>query len=380
MKQWWFTFAGIIDSISPRQWGIVCRIWASIALLLVVYNLANTYLNYGLKGFGAVYVWRQTLPVLWYSMCWALTFPVSLWVARGLSGLSKVDWRFVAFQVAVCFILVAATGAGRGLVIGAFYYHQYGLLKPADVGNYALSYAYTGFMSYAVSLMLGYSMEYHRLFRDNALRAAKLETQLVQSQLESLKAQLQPHFLFNTLNATVTLMRKGETKSAIRMVGGLSDLLRQSLDTMAVQEVPLEQELAMIKKYLDIQQVRFEDRLTISYKISPETVTLLVPNLVLQPLVENAIRHGIGRTAEPGTIMVTSAIQAGRLRLTVGDSGPGPAADWRHKTGIGLSNTISRLDKLYGPDGNFDLQSGRDRGTVAVIELPARQYQPDKEV
>jgi hypothetical protein len=376
MKQWRSSFAGIIGSISTRQWVVVCRIWASIALLLVVYNIANNFLSYGLKGFGAVYVWRQTVPVVWYCMSWALTFPVSLWVARGLSGLSKVDWRFVAFQVAVCFILVAATGAGRGLVTGAFYYHQYGLLKPADVGNYALSYAYTGFMSYAVSLMLGYSMEYHRLFRDNALRAAKLETQLVQSQLESLKAQLQPHFLFNTLNAIVTLMRKGDNPAAIRMVGGLSDLLRQSLDAMAVQEVTLEQELDMVRKYLDIQQMRFGQRLSVEYRIDPEARTLLLPHLVLQTLAENAIRHGIGRTTAPGKISISASRDGHRLNVRLEDSGPGPDAGWRNSPGIGLKNTMARLEKLYGPEAGFDLRRSSDSGTVATIFVPVRQHQP----
>jgi sensor histidine kinase YesM len=220
VKRWRATFKEIVDSVTARQWSLVCKIWASIALMLIVYNMTNYFLSYGLKDFSTTYLCRQTLPVILYSMCWALTFPVSLWVARVLSDLTRIDWRFVIFQVVVCFVLVAATGASRGMVLGAFYYEQYGPLKLVDIGNYAISYAYTGFMSYVVSLMLGYTIEYHRLFRDNAVRAARLETQLVQSQLEALKAQLHPHFLFNTLNAIVTLMRKGETAAKPRYHGG----------------------------------------------------------------------------------------------------------------------------------------------------------------
>lgn len=376
MKLWWSAFTGIANSITVRQWGVVCKIWASIAVMLIVYNMVYCFLNQGLKDFGVAYICLQILPVMLYCLCWALTFPVSLWVARVLSGLTRIDWPFVAFQIVICFILVAATGAARGIALKAFYYHQYGLLKLGDFGNYAISYAYTGFMSYIVSLMLGYTSEYHRLFRDNALRAAKLETQLVQSQLETLKAQLQPHFLFNTLNAIVTLMRKGETAAAIRMVGGLSDLLRQSLDTMAIQEVPLEQELAMVRKYLDIQQMRFGERLTVEYRIAPDAQTLLLPHLILQTLAENAIRHGIGRTTAPGKIIITAIRDGSRLKVTLEDSGPSLKTDWRNNQGIGLKNTVARLEKLYGTDASFDLWCDPGYGTVAELEMPARQHQP----
>jgi len=376
MKRWWDTFTGITGSINGRQWGLVCKIWASIALVLIVYNTIINFQVLNVKVFSVAELCRQTSNVLFYCLCWALTFPVSLWVARVLSALSRVDWPFVAFQIVVFIVLIAVTGAARGIVNGAFYYDRYGLLKPSDIGSYTITYAYTGFIFYIVSLMLGYTIEYHRLFRDNALRAARLETQLVQSQLETLKAQLHPHFLFNTLNAIVTLMRKGETAAAIRMVGGLSDLLRQSLDTMAVQEVPLEQELAMVRKYLDIQQVRFEDRLKVTYEIAPETVNLLVPNLILQPLAENAIRHGIGRMTEPGKINITSHRAGSRLNVTLEDSGPGPDSDWQNSPGIGLKNTMARLEKLYGADAGFDLRRDQGRGTVTTISIPARQHQP----
>ena len=375
MKRWWVTFKQIAGSITGRQWGLVWKIWTAVAAMLIVYNLTNHFLSYGLKDVGVAFLCMQLLNVLWYCMCWALFFPVSLWVARVLSGLARIDLPFVVLQAAIFIVVVAATGAGRGIVLGALYYDQYGLLKSSDIGNYTIAYAYTGFIFYIVSLMLGYTIEYHRLFRDNALRAAKLETQLVQSQLETLKAQLQPHFLFNTLNAIITLMRKGETAPAIRMVGGLSDLLRQSLDTMAVQEVPLEQELAMVRKYLDIQQLRFGERLTVEYHIAPGAGQLMVPNMILQPVVENAIRHGIGRKAESGTIIISADHDGRRLSLSLRDSGPGLNADWQASTGIGLKNTVARLEKLYGLDASFDLRGGCGGGTEAVIDLPARERQ-----
>jgi two-component system, LytTR family, sensor kinase len=346
VKRWWTSFIKTADSITGRQWGFVCKIWVSIALVLIVYNTIINFQVVNVKVFSAVELCRQTSNVLFYCLCWALTFPVFLWAARVLSESTRIDWPFVVFQAVVFIVLIAATGAARGIVNGAFYYDQYGLLKPADISNYTITFAYTGFIFYIVSLMLGYSFEYHRLFRDNAVRAAKLETQLVQSQLETLRAQLQPHFLFNTLNAIVTLMRKGETAPAIRMVGGLSDLLRQSLDAIAVQEVPLEQELAMVRKYLDIQQMRFGERLTVEYRVEPAAGPVLVPNLILQPLIENALRHGIGRMAEPGTIAISASRDGDRLRLAVANDGAGPAAGWRQHAGIGLTNTIARLEKM----------------------------------
>jgi two-component system, LytTR family, sensor kinase len=379
MTRWLATLQDIVRSITPKQWGIVCKIWVAVAFMLIAYNITNNFLSYGLKNISVAYVCLQTLNVLWYCMCWALTFPVSLWIARVLSGLTRVDWPFVVFHAVICIVLVAVSGAARGIVIGAFYYHQYGLIKLADIGNYAITYAYTGFIFYIVSLMLGYTIEYHRLFRDNAVRAAKLETQLVQSQLETLKAQLHPHFLFNTMNAIVTLMRKGESTAAIKMITGLSDLLRQSLDTMAAQEVRLEDEVALLRKYLDIQQMRFGDRLRVVYDLPSDIRDLMVPNLILQPLAENAVRHGIGRETGPGTITVGGTVDDGRLRISLSDTGPGVDGDWRSKAGIGLSNTVARLEKLYGSDYSFDLRNATGAGAVAVLEIPARQSQPDRE-
>jgi signal transduction histidine kinase len=201
----------------------------------------------------------------------------------------------------------------------------------------------------------------------------RLAARLAQAQLQSLKLQLQPHFLFNTLN-TITALIGTDPQAAERMVSGLSELLRLSLRNAGEQEVPLGRELEVLEHYLEIQQIRFPDRLGVTFAVDPEVRQALVPNFILQPLVENAIRHGISPRATPGRIEVGAVRRDGVLALRVSDDGVGlhPAAGVRRGEGIGLSNTEARLRHLYGPRHRFELQSGSPGGFTVLIEIPFR--------
>jgi signal transduction histidine kinase len=203
-------------------------------------------------------------------------------------------------------------------------------------------------------------------------RAAELEAGLARSKLQALRLQINPHFLFNTLNAISTLIYVNP-RGADEMLGDLSELLRHSLDSAEEQEIPLARELQFIRAYIGIEQKRFGDRLRVEQNVPDELLNALVPALILQPLVENAIRHGIEPQRAPGLVKIEAKRQEQHLLLTVHDNGKGPPADAAARAkglGIGLTNTRSRLRELYGKDQRFSFAKGEPTGCVVEIRLP----------
>jgi LytS/YehU family sensor histidine kinase len=213
---------------------------------------------------------------------------------------------------------------------------------------------------------------YYQRYRDRELRTSVLETQLAKAQLMALKVQLHPHFLFNTLNSITELMHS-DVRVAERVITRLSDLLRMTLENIGTQEVSLRDELDFVRGYLEIEQMRFQDRLHIDYEIAPETLDARVPNLMLQPLVENAVRHGISKSSKLGLIRIKTEIQGTRLCVYIRDNGPGlktngysPAANF----GIGLSTTRTRLEFLYGKDHSLELNNLPEGGLEVRLVVP----------
>lgn len=230
------------------------------------------------------------------------------------------------------------------------------------------------FFVYWAILGVGYAFDYRERYRERESLASQLKAQLAQAQLESLKMQLHPHFLFNTLHTIAGLVRGNEKVPAVNMIAGLSDLLRRALDNADEQEVPLREELKFTELYLDIQKARFSDRLTVRMEIEPETLDALVPNLLLQPLVENAIRHGISLNDSAGVIVINAYRDDQSLRIRVCDDGPGLQSGWRveESEGIGLANTGERLKHLYGTEHRFELRNGESGGMTVAITIPFR--------
>jgi hypothetical protein len=196
-------------------------------------------------------------------------------------------------------------------------------------------------------------------------RAAELERSLAQARLHALELQIQPHFLFNTLNAVSSLVRARQNREAVEVIAGLSDLLRYTLDHAGEQRVPLEQETAMLERYLGIQQVRFADRLQIIIDVAANVRRAAVPTLILQPLAENAIRHGIARVAGAGRVELHAFRRNGTLEIEMFNTGTMGA----EPRGIGLTNTEERLRQLYGEAQRFDLRQ-TEEGVMASISIP----------
>ena len=225
------------------------------------------------------------------------------------------------------------------------------------------------------------ALDYYHSFRLAEVKASELRAQLAQAQLRALKMQLHPHFLFNTLNSISALLHR-DTEAADQMVTRLGDFLRLTLENSGDQEVTLEQEMEFLRCYLEIETVRFYDRLSVETDIEPQTLSARVPNLILQPLVENAIRHGISRQSAPGRLAIRAVLHEERLLLQVEDNGPGLSlisesgassahlSARTHAGGVGLSNTRSRLEHLYGAEHRFELTRATPRGMIVTLEIP----------
>ena len=312
---------------------------------------------------------------------WGLTAP---WIVRAGAGLLRPESRpphWLPRETAKALLL---TAVHLPLVAVAFT-----LLQPyLPVGHYSLSeslvrtfrsWFHLDLLIYCLGLAIGYGLAGYREARRSELRESRLETELARAQLESLRLQIQPHFLFNTLHSIAALVRRRSNDRALEMLLGLSELLRSTLERSEESRIPFSEELAFVRFYVDLQQARFADRLTVDYDVA-ECLEQPVPTLLLQPLVENAIRHGISKRAAPGRIEIrarvaTDRIEGDRLVLEVADDGGGlpegfdPATD----EGVGLGNTRSRLRHLYGERAALTLRDRDAGGVIATVSLPAER-------
>jgi two-component system, LytTR family, sensor kinase len=259
----------------------------------------------------------------------------------------------------------AAWWVGCMLVI-----RPYDRMNPTDFAVPFLSLAFSQLplelLLYALVVLAAQAEVYYARYREREVRAAQLEKSLAEARLHALELQIQPHFLFNTLNAVSALVRTGQTEQAVGMIAGLSDLLRYALDRAGSPRVTVGEEAEMLRRYLEIQRLRFSDRLTFEIDVAGDAQRAAMPVLLLQPLAENAIRHGIAGSAGPGRVAVRAFRQDGTLRIEMFNSGRLPA---RLVRGIGLSNTVARLEQLYGGDQRFELR-GTPEGVVAEVTIP----------
>jgi sensor histidine kinase YesM len=245
---------------------------------------------------------------------------------------------------------------------------------PTFTGS-VLSMSFTGVLTYWLVVGLYQSIHFYHAAMERKTRAAQLETQLSHAQLENLKSQLHPHFLFNSLHTIGVLMQE-DVDAASHLLVCLGDLLRMALERRE-NEITLESELEFVGKYLEIEQTRFHDRLKVHMDVPPDLLGVYVPSLALQPLVENAIKHGISVDSAAGRLEIAAQRHNSRVWLCVRDDGPGPAPGSRLRLGVGLTNVQSRLKQLYGDESSLRLTGGDGRGCEAIITIPLRSSHED---
>ena len=239
---------------------------------------------------------------------------------------------------------------------------------------YARHFGYGFYIDLIIASLIvigAHALLYYDDFRASELQQSSLKTQLAQAQLRALKMQVHPHFLFNTLHSISSLVLEDPTK-ANSMIARLGDFLRLTVDNSEQQWVTLKEETEFLRCYLDIEQVRFGDRLTVAFELEPQTLSAQVPHLILQPVVENAIQHAIAPRAAPGHINIQAKRLNSLLRVAVSDNGPGLTSNpiSPAKKCVGLTNVRTRLQQIYGPDFRFELMNGRNGGLTVVMEIP----------
>jgi two-component system, LytTR family, sensor kinase len=247
---------------------------------------------------------------------------------------------------------------------------------PVLIDCYRAYFAFGFYLDLIIALLIViavHALLYYESFRASELAQSSLKTQLAQAQLRALKMQLHPHFLFNTLHSISSLVLEDPAK-ANSMIARLGDFLRLTLENSNQQMVSLKEETEFLRCYLEIEQVRFGDRLTVALELEPQTLSVQVPHLILQPVVENAIQHAIAPRATRGQINIEAKRLNNLVRLEVRDNGPGIASNEAliRTEGVGLSNVRARLYQIYGSDFRFELMNGRDGGLTVVMEIPFR--------
>jgi signal transduction histidine kinase len=309
---------------------------------------------------------------LWYIP--ALLMPAVVWMARRFSFDSGHTLRAVLAHAAGA--LTFASTHIIGLVAVRFLLYENGgkspmVPWPRYFQNRIFEQLDSSLMVYAAIIGVSHAIAYYYESQERKLRAAQLETRLVEARLKTLEAELHPHFLFNTLHAISTLVHR-DPESADRMISRLSDLLRITFDRTGEPKVSLKDEIDFLQKYLDIEQTRFQDRLTVSVNVDPEALDGEVPRMILQPIVENAIKHGIAGRNGGDTVQITAGRDNnGRLWMQVRDNGAGLQVRTLKalRTGVGLSNTRARLDCLYGRHYRLEF-TDKHGGLSVLIEIP----------
>ncbi len=300
----------------------------------------------------------------------ALATPLVLWLARRFP-IGRRNWKrglLIHLAASVLFGVVIGT-----LHITGDFLHMPGRYKFSFslVSRFVFNQLDKEMLVYWIMILASHALDYYNRYRNGELRAAQLESRLSQAQLQALKMQLNPHFLFNTLNAVSELVYDAPA-TADRVVTQLSEMLRLSLKSGRSQEVSLKDELEFLERYIEIQQTLLQERLTVCFRIESETLDARVPNMILQPLVENAIRHGLAPRAAGGKIEIGAQRENGMLHLYVQDDGLGITETRRLERGdgIGLSNTRARLRHLYAGRHRFELKQPSSGGVVVHLAFP----------
>ncbi len=337
--------------------------------------------------------------VFW--LLWAISVPLILWLARAFP-FRREHWSDALLlhlpagtilSLAHLLVYVIITSSIAGQSPGSFE----ALLRQFQA-VFLSSFAWWSLVYWTI-LLASYAFHFYERYQDGVVRASQLESQLAHAELQALKMQLNPHFLFNTLHSISALMHE-DVEVADKMVARLGEFLRMTLKNSGSPEITLEEEVKFLECYLEIEQLRFEDRLLVQFEIDPLALSARVPNLILQPVVENAIRHGIATQTAPGRLAIRARRLPDRLHLEVEDNGPGFPAHFSMATehsaraistsqtgtnahsngGLGLVNTSARLARHFGPEHQLAIERASPHGAIVRIEIPLRLEGDDDHV
>jgi two-component system, LytTR family, sensor kinase len=312
-------------------------------------------------------------PFLWRFLpwqIWAVATPLIIALYRRFPVRKSSWWKSLPIHLATNMI-VGALDITASFFLGVWLvpaYFEGGELPLIFTAMLLKGSVLEGFIYWGV-IAIYLATEYQQRYRETLLARAQMEARLVEAQLDALQMQLHPHFLFNTLNAISVLVRKGDGAGAIKMLGGLSDLLRRSLSRVRLQHVSLGEELEFLERYLDIETVRFPDRLKVQIDADPSIRQAKVPNMILQPIVENALKHGLAPRASGGSIEIVARSRDQALVIEIRDDGVGLSAP-SSSGGVGLAHVKKRLEQLYPGRHRFELEPRPGGGVVATLEIP----------
>ncbi|HYY93688.1 MAG TPA: histidine kinase [Pyrinomonadaceae bacterium] len=339
---------------------LVWGVWTLVGLFF-----ASQVYVYFARTEKAVGLLRSVVWQLLAAYVFAVSTPLVLWLARRFP-IGRSNWRRTLGLHLLAGTAFAVVWAVCHITIDSLFSGEPRLVSPSNLARNVFLMLDKELLVYWIVVLTSHASVYYQRYREGELRAS-------QAQLQALKMQLHPHFLFNALHAISALVHTNP-EAADKMIARLGDFLRLTLDSSSAQEVPLRRELEFLNCYLEIERVRFNDRLTTSVEVDPRVLDCRVPNLILQPLVENAIRHGVSQRTAPGHVRVRAERNGDALRLEVSDNGAGLSqhspAPRATKGGVGLSNTRARLQQLYGSDYRFELTADPRGGAVATLEIP----------
>jgi len=358
-----------IGHLLERRWFRITAIWGAWTLVGLFFTsqilVSSAYMEKR-PPLGRVLFMQVSICYLW-----ALATPLVWWLARRFR-IERQNWnRRILFHFFGGLTLVGLMSSVHFLMFMPFFGRTSEISAFRDF-QYVFFNLDRQLSIYWLLILASHVLNYYNSYRKGRLQEAQLRTELVQAQLEALKMQVHPHFLFNTLHSISALLNK-DVGAARSMIMRLGDFLRMTLENVGTQEIPLQQEMEFLNGYLEIERVRFQDRLTTLVNVDPLMLDVPVPNLILQPIVENAMRHAIATHSDCGRIEITVASRNGALRIQVKDNGPGLSLeqDETHlRKGLGLANTRARLERLYGNDHLLELTNDPAGGLIVTLEIP----------
>jgi hypothetical protein len=357
-----------MQRILSLQWFLVPAICALIALLIGVAEYIGK-----LQASEPISLLKSIGDQIFFWLLWAIISPLILMLARRFPMERPRILRNLLIHFSTAYLCSALIA-----IMNIFFLFLSKGLSALEAPLFQRSYLQLALnllpntIIYGIFLFINLIVFYREQYQNQMLQASHLNAQLSNARLQALQMQLHPHFLFNTLHSITALVLKNENRDAVKMVNRLSEFLRLTLDNVETHVLKLEDEIEFTRRYLEIELIRFHDRLTVNWDIDDEALEAQVPNLILQPLVENAMRHGVDSHTDVGLIEIAAHLQNGNVRLEVRDNGKDfkETAEQQASGGLGLKNTRSRLSELYGGDYSFSLTRRENEWTIAQIVIP----------